>query len=214
MLLPVAAAGQTVAEPGSGVAFPVSLDVAGGGQHVLAGTGLRTRTLLKVKVYAYGLYLEPQAARATLADFAGRGVRALERDPRFYEAVLGMKMPMSLRLVMTRNVTGDDMADAFDGALRPRVRLAAGRGMPGGEAALAKFRGLFSIGRLTKGTPLDFTCTPEGRLHSTVAGERLEDIESRALCWALFDVYLGAEPISEDGKRTLIARVPALLEAS
>jgi hypothetical protein len=78
---------------------------------------------------------------------------------------------MSLRLVMTRNVGGEDMAEAFDGALRPRVRLVASR-EPGGEAALGTFRNLFSLDKLTKGTVLDFTCTPDGTLSSSVGGEQ------------------------------------------
>jgi hypothetical protein len=206
-----AGAQNTVNEPSSGVPFPVELATADGGRHALAGTGLRTRTVLNVKVYAFGLYVSPDAARSALASYAGRSAAELERDAGFYEALLRMSIPMSLRLVMTRNVTGEQMAEAFDGALRPRVQQAAGRGMPGGEQALERFRGFFSLERLTQGAELVFTCTPDGTLHSTVSGEHKPAIESRALCWALFDVYLGRSPISPSGKRSAVARFPALL---
>ncbi len=206
-----ALAQTTVNEPGSGVAFPVSLMVADGSTQVLTGTGLRTRTVLGVKVYAFGLYVDEAAARTALASFAGRPPAELERDATFYENVLRMSFPMSLRLVMTRNVTGEQMGEAFDGALRPRVVAAAARNMPGGEAALETFRGFFSLDRLTEGAELVFTCTPSGTLNSSVSGERKAAIESRALCWALFDVYLGRNPISAGGKRTVIARFPAIL---
>lgn len=211
MFVPAAAGAQTVTEPSSGVAFPVELEVPGGGRHVLTGTGLRTRTVLKVKVYAFGIYMDPAGARSQLAAFAGRDARSLAGDAKFYDAVLAMNVPLSLRLVMTRNVAGEDMAEAFDGALRPRVQHAAGRGLAGGEAALGTFRGLFSLDRLTKGAVLDFTCEPDGTLQTTVGGEQKPAIQSKALCWALFDVYLGPKPITADGKRSAIARVPGII---
>jgi len=211
LLLPAAAAAQTEREPSSGVEFPVTLTTAAGAQQLM-GTAIRTKTFLKVKVYAYGYYVDPTAARTALTRFAGQGSDALERDEAFYSALLQMTIPMSLRLVMTRNVSGDQMREAFDEVLRPRVVSVAAR-MPGGEAALDQFRGYFSLDRLHDGAVLDFTCTPDGVLHTAVGGETKPPITSRALCWALFDVYLGEHPIMSQGKRTVIAHFPALLSA-
>lgn len=205
------AAAQSVNEPSSGVAFPVSMAVADGSTQVLLGTGLRTRTMLNVKVYAFGLYVDQAAARTALTSFAGKTAEQLAADQTFYAALLRMGFPMTMRLVMTRNVSGEQMSEAFDGALRPRVVAAAGRNMPGGEEALATFRGYFSVDRLTEGAELVFTCTADGAFHSKVAGEQKAVINNRALCWALFDVYLGANPISSGGKRTVIARTPEAL---
>ncbi len=207
----VPAAAQSVNEPASGVAFPVSMTVADGSTQVLLGTGLRTRTMLNVKVYAFGLYVDEAGARAALASHVGRPAEQLAGDAQFYGALLRMGFPMSMRLVMTRNVRGEQMSEAFDGALRPRVIAAAGRGMPGGEEALNTFRGYFSLDRLTSGAELVFTCTSDGTFHSNVVGETKPPISSRALCWALFDVYLGSNPISAAGKRTVIARTPEVL---
>lgn len=202
-------AAQTVTEPSSGVSFPVALAVEGG-QHTLTGVGLRTRTMLAVKVYAFGVYVDAAGARGALASFAGRDARALSRDNAFYDAMLQMRFPMSLRLVMTRNVTGEQMGEAFDGALRPRVVAAAGRNMPGGEAALDRFRAFFSADRLTEGTVLTFTCN-NGTLASSIGTQAQPAISSPALCWALFDVYLGRSPISPSGKAGAVARIPDIL---
>ena len=206
-----AAAQSSVNEPASGVAFPVEHTGANGSPQVLAGTGLRTRTMLRVKIYAFGLYVDAAGARGGLSAFAGKTAAQLEGDNGFYDALLRMSFPMSLRLVMIRNITGEQMSDAFEEALRPRVVQAASRNMPGGEAALTTFRGFFSLDRLTEGVELIFTCTPDGTLHSSVAGDRKAPIASRALCWALFDVYLGRTPISPDGRKSAIARIPAII---
>ena len=207
-------AAQTVTEPSSGVPFPLKIAAPGGGDEVLMGTGIRTKTFLKVKVYAFGLYVDSAAAAGALASYAGKDAKALEKDNSFYQALLGMKFPMTLRLVMTRDVGGEDMAEAFDGALRPRViQAAAEKNMPGGEAALETFRGYFSVGEMTKDSELLFTCTPDGTLSSSVKGTAAAPIASAALCWALFDVYLGSKPISGDGKKSIVANFPALLAA-
>jgi len=204
---------NTVSEPSSGVLFPVELEVPGGTtSHVLTGTGIRVKTILKVKVYAFGLYVDPNGARSVLGTYSDRSARDLEGDQAFYRRILDQDFATTLRLVMTRDVGGDDMADAFDGALRPRVqRAASAMGMPGGEQALDRFRSYFSLGEMTKGAQIVFSCSPDGSLTTAVKGELQPVIKSEALCWALFDVYLGEDPISGDGKKQLVARFPQIL---
>ena len=89
--------------------------------HRLVGRGIRRRTIFRVKVYAFGLYVDPAGARAALAGFAGSPARSLQRDARFRRRLLNIDFGMTLRLVMTRRVRGSDVADAFDDALRPRM---------------------------------------------------------------------------------------------
>jgi len=202
----------TMLEPSSKVPFPVHMTVPGHDmQHMLTGTGIRTKTFLKVKVYAFGLYVDADAARPTLSEFAGQTGKDLEKNDGFYAKLLEMSFPMTLRLVMTRDVGGDDMADAFDGALRPRVqRAAAEMNMPGGEAALDEFRTFFNVEELTKESELLFTCA-DGVLTSAVRGEVKPEVTSPALCWALFDVYLGEDPISGGGKKNVVQGFPQIL---
>jgi hypothetical protein len=51
--------------------------------------------------------------------------------------------------MMTRDVGGKDVADSFDDALRPRVRReATGTEPQQAEAALARFRALYSADRV------------------------------------------------------------------
>ena len=201
---------QTVNEPSSGVPFPLRLTTPSGDE-ILMGTGLRTKTFLAVKVYAFGLYVDSAAARQELASFAGKDLKTLQKDQAFYDALIKLTFPMTLRLVMTRNVDGETMASAFEESLGPRVqRAAAEMNMPGGEQALQTFRGYFSVEQMTKDAELLFTCA-NGTLYSRVKGEERAAIDSPALCWALFDVYLGTKPISGDGKKKVVANFPALL---
>jgi len=211
LLLVAAAAlqGPAVTEPNTKVAFPVELQTPAGVQ-ALAGTGVRTRTMLKVKVYAFGLYVDP-GARTALSAWHGKTAADLARDKALYDELLKGSFPMTMRLVMTRNVGGEQMAEAFDGALAPRVAQAATRGMAGGAEALVRFRGFFTD-KLASGTELLFTWAPGDRLMASIGGRPVGEIENAALCWALFDVYLGSDPISPEGKKTVIARLPEVLQ--
>lgn len=204
--------GADVVEPNTNVSFATELQTAAGAQ-LLAGTGVRTRTVLKVKVYAFGLYVDGSGARAALAPWRGKSPADLAKDQALYGELLKGAFPMTLRLVMTRDVGGAQMAEAFDGALAPRVAQAAQRAMPDGAAALARFRGLFTT-ELKSGTELLFTWAPGDTLVVAIGGQQVGEIENRALSWALFDVYLGPRPISDDGKKTVIGRLPAILTAS
>ncbi|MBI1966598.1 MAG: chalcone isomerase family protein [Gemmatimonadetes bacterium] len=208
---PVSLQGAEVTEPNTKVTFPAELQSVAGTQ-ALTGTGVRTRTVLKVKVYAFGLYVEPAGARAALSAWRGKGAADLARDQTLYGELLKGGFPMTMRLVMTRNVGGEQMAEAFDGALAPRVAQAAERGMPGGAEALQRFRGFFTD-RLASGTELLFAWTPGNKLVVSIGGRQVGEIENAALCWALFDVYLGPTPISPDGKKTVVGRLPEILGA-
>jgi hypothetical protein len=166
-----------------------------------------------VKIYAFGLYVDPAGAREALRPFAGSAASRLERDERFFERLLDLDFAMTLRLVMTRDVDGNDVAEAFDEALRPRIaQVSKAGGDPAAEAALEIFRSYFNVDRVSTGTEIVFSCRDDGRLTSSVGGQERPPIDSMLLCRALFDVYLGENPISNTGKRSLVAGFPALLE--
>ena len=203
---------ETVIEPLSNTPFPMSLVPPGSStEQRLTGTGLREHVILffGVHVYAFGLYVDADGARAALAEFAGRSAAELAGDERFYRRLLDGEFAMSLRLVMVRSVSGVEVANAFDDALRPRVRATSAE--TGDLQALERFRDYFAAPEIETGTEIVFACTPSGRLSTTVAGHEQVSIDSQVLCRALFDVYIGGEPISVEGKKTVIAGFPEQL---
>ena len=207
-----AGAPESVREPVSGVTFPVALTPpAAATPHWLMGTGIRRRTIFRVKVYAFGLYVDADAARTALAEFAGATAEALGRDQHFTRRLLDLDFGMALRLVMARTVGGTDVAEAFDDALRPRMPR-AGAGADDAAEALARLRGHLDVEEVRRDAEIVFSCGPAGRLAMTVDGAERPPFESRALCRALFDVYLGEDPIERDGRRNLIAGFARLLQ--
>ncbi|MDQ3949044.1 MAG: chalcone isomerase family protein [Gemmatimonadota bacterium] len=209
LLLAVAVHGAEVVEPNTNIAFPTELQTPVGVQR-LTGTGVRVRTVFKVKVYAFGLYVDGDGARAALAPWRGKSAAELASDASLYDELLKGSFPMTMRLEMARDVGAHQMAEAFDGALAPRVAQAAQRGVPGGAEALGRFRALFTS-ELRSGSELLFTWAPGDKLLVSIGGRQVGEIENRALCWALFDVYLGPKPISPEGKTSVVARLPELI---
>ena len=80
--------------PAADVTFPPTLTPPGGGPvQQLTGTAVRVKTIFRIKVYAYGLYVDAAAARTALGAFAGRPVAELDRDPAFFQRLLDMRVP-------------------------------------------------------------------------------------------------------------------------
>lgn len=185
-----------VTESNTQVKFPVELS----GQ-ALTGTGVRTRTIAKVKVYAFGLYVDSAGARSALAAWRGKKASDLWKDQAFYDVITKGGFPMTLRLVMTRDVGGEQMGEALSDALGSR--------MTGNKEALDTFRGFFA-NDLKKGTEILFARNGNV-LKVTIGGQAAGEIDNAVLPWALFDVYLGKKPISGEGKETVVLRMPELL---
>ena len=205
ILLALVLRGADGVEPNTSVDFPTELQTPAGVQ-LLTGTGVRTRTVFKVKVYTFGLYVDAAGARTALGAWRGKSAADLASDASLYDELLKGSFPMTMRLQMARHVGAAQMAEAFDEALAPRVAQAAERDMPGGAEALSRFRALFT-NELRNGSELLFTWAPGSKLLVSIGGRQVGEIENRALCWALFDVYLGAKPISPEGKKSVVARL-------
>ena len=200
-------------EPHSGIRFPTLLTPpADTTPQSLAGAGVQQATLFRINVYAFGLYVDRDAARAALADYAGRPAPRLAEDEGFYRRLLELEFAMSLRLVLARDLSGADIVTAFDEALRPRLerrQRAAGTGMD--STPLQRIRGFFAVDRLGKGAVILFCYHPAEQLTVAVAGNVHDPVRSRPLCEVLFDLYLGTEALSEQGRRNVIASFPELL---
>ena len=180
----------------------------------LLGLGIREKTILAVNVYSYVLYVDRSFVADGLGAWKGKKRKVVERDDALFKKLLEQNATKELRLRFCRNVAADDVVEAFEKSITPRI-LARRKGDPGSDAEklkdVATFRGFFRLDKLKKGNELRFTWHPDGTLSTVVNGERKADLKAPDLCWALFDVYLGEKPISKSSKRKLVRRLPDLL---
>lgn len=184
-LFPLAAPGQDVTEPRSGTRFAATTD----GMSLL-GTGVRTRTMLKVKVYGVGLYVADEALRGPLASFKGRTT-----SPEFYNQLVWGDFKKQVTMKFVRDVTRDQIQGAFRESLASanRARL---------DAFLAYFNDTKS------GEDYVLRWVPGSGLETTVAGQAKPAIADKDFAAAVFGIWLGPKPIQDDIKRGLVSRAP------
>jgi len=182
--------------------------------HHLAGLGVRKKTIFRVKVYAFGFYLDSAAVGAKLKPLVGRKLKDMMKDRKLDAALLDDSFGKTIRLVMARDVDADDMAEAFEDSLKSRIKKYTAKmdekQKKAATDSLAKLRGYFKA-EAKEDQVLQFTWLPGGRLLTTIDGKTSPEIKNLALCHSLFHVYLGNDPISESGKEAILKGLPKAL---
>jgi hypothetical protein len=182
-----------------------------GHEHVLLGAGAEKKRFLflSFNVFSMGLYVKPDDARPKLEPWLEKSPGEVVDAAGVYRAIEDHDLEKSMRMVVARDVTGDDLRDGFRDALIPRLKS-----RPDAEAgleALARYMSFFENRKLPDGTVLFFTCHSGGTLETRIASEQQPSIESPALCWALVNTFLGKDPMNGDLKRALVRQLPRAL---
>jgi chalcone isomerase-like protein len=214
---PTPVAAPFVEEKATDAMFPKWIQYGKGeavSTHHLAGLGVRKKTIFRVKVYAFGFYLDSAAAAAKVKPLVGRKLKDMMKDRKLDAALLDDSFGKTIRLVMARDVDADDMAEAFEDSLKSRIKKYTAKmdekQKKAATDALTKFRGYFKT-EAKEDQILQFTWLPGGRLQTKIDGKVSPEIKNLALCHALFHVYLGNDPISESGKEKILKGLPTAL---
>ena len=181
----VPAVAQEIAEPKTGVKF-----AAKDGDGSLLGVGLRTKTMLKVKVYAIGLYAADTAIAGPLKGKAG----TLE----LYTQLVNSDFQKKVVMKFVRDVSASQIRDAFRESLKntgPRM-----------EEWLAYFNDIRS------GQEIVIAWVPSAGLETKVAGTDKPVINDKGLASSVFGIWLGDKPVQDDLKQALVSHAPELLK--
>ena len=186
---PSAARSADFVEPRTGVSCPEQRD----GMSLL-GAGVRTKTFLKVKVYAICLYVSDATLAGPLAQYRGRTT-----DPAFYRELATGDFPKQVVMTFVRDATADQVRDGFYEALPTIDR---------------KRLDLFSshFGAPHKGDAYVIRWAPGGSLEVTAVGQQKPAIADKAFATAVFQIWLGEKPLQPDIKRDLVARAGSVLK--
>jgi hypothetical protein len=182
----LALSAEQVADPSSGVEFDTEI-----GDLRLLGTGLRTKTFLKVKVYAIGLYVDPKPL-------------AVHKDEtnssEIYKALVWGDFRREIHMKFIRSsISAKKIRGAFEdslGAAAPALR--------------EKFLGYF--GDVKKGDEYVLRWVPGGTLETIVAGQTKPSIADKTFTAAVFAIWLGDKPVQDDIKRGLVSRASEVLK--
>ena len=181
--LALSARAEDVVEPRTGVRFPAKI-----GDMSLLGVGLRTKTILKVKVYAIALYVADAALAGPLK---GKSAPALA-----HELVWG-DFPKEIHLHLVRDVSASQMQEAIREALEHADK-----------ARVDTFVSYF--GDIKTGEEYVLRWAPGGILETIAKGTPRPPIADKNFAAAVFGIWLGDDPIQDDIKRDLMARATLL----
>lgn len=176
---------QKVTEPKTGVAFD-NTDKDG---WWLLGTGVRTRTMLNVKVYAIALYVDGPSYTRLVSSKGGN----VQPTPELYKELVWGDFGKRLELRFVRDLSAAQIQGAFREALPSASK-----------ARVDQFVGYF--GDLAKGQDAVLRWAPGGTLETTVAGAAKPAIADKDFAAAVFAIWLGEKPIQADIKSGLVAR--------
>ncbi|KAG8375769.1 hypothetical protein BUALT_Bualt10G0134700 [Buddleja alternifolia] len=208
-------------EPRTGIEFPTMLDNSISGEsnpsfapEVLVGTGSRTMTIIRIKslkVYAFGFYVHPFDVCEKLGQkYACVPEYELNKCQDFYRDLLREDISMTIRLVVSCNgIKINTVKDAFEKSLRARLT----RTNPDADfSCLQTFGSLFSQDiPLHVGTTITFRRTSDGHLITEVGGNTLGAVQSKDLCRAFFDMYIGEIPVCEQTKEDIGKNVASIM---
>jgi hypothetical protein len=179
---------QEITEPRSGAKFSAKAD-----DKSLLGAGLRTKTFLKVHVYALGLYVADSAISGPLATFKGK-----TDSPAFYRELVQGDFPKQVTMKFLRDLSASQIQEAMREAL-------AGAD----KARVDAFVGYFPA--LTSGQECVLKWAPGGALETVVAGQAKPPIADKAFTAAVYSIWLGEKPIQEDLKKAIVSRAGELI---
>jgi chalcone isomerase-like protein len=187
-LVALASPAPVVTEPKTGVGFPAKV-----GQMSLLGVGLRTKTLLKFKVYALGLYVSDSALAGPLAGYKGR----VGTSP-FYRDLIAGDFEKQFVLKLVRDLS----AEQIQGTFRSH--------MPGTDRRLLnQFVSYFGTTKAGQDCVLHWV--PAGGLETTVGGVAKPPIADKAFADAVFAIWLRDRPAEDPIRKQVVSRAKDLL---
>ncbi|KAI3466008.1 hypothetical protein Pfo_022671 [Paulownia fortunei] len=197
------------------VKFQTSLSLPGCSSSLsLLGTGYREKVfaIIGVKVYAAGLYMN-QSVFSKLDAWKGRSSAELQQDSSLFDAIFQAPLEKSLHIILVRDVDGKTFWDALDEAISPRITSPT----PVDESALSTFRSIFQGRPLKKGTSIFLTWLDTTKMLVCVSPDGVPSsvdatIQSRNVTSALFDVFLGSNPVSPSLKASASNGLAAALK--
>lgn len=191
-LLALALAGrlsaQDVTEPKSAAKFPAKVE-----DKSLLGVGLRTKSFLKVQVYALGLYVADSALSGALAVHKGK-----TDTPAFYHDLVAGDFPKQITMKFLRDLSSSQIQEAMREAL-------AGAD----KARVDTFVSYFPA--IQSGQECLLKWAPGGTLETVMAGQARPPIADKAFASAVFAIWLGERPIQDDLKKAVVSRAGELV---
>jgi hypothetical protein len=198
---------ETIAEPVSGVRCDAARSIDGR-QLFLVGTGLRRQQ--EGKLYAMALYVDEAEARrnfpALITRAGGKDHVRLHAADHAQAFVAWGQFTKVAVLKFARAVPAAEVRAGFKESLD---EILSDKSPDELRRAGEQFIGLFDRD-LTDGEEVVLKTTGEGKIEVEVGGERRSAPQSPKLARAIWNIWLGAHPVSKEMRASLVERIDLL----
>ncbi|CAO3568158.1 unnamed protein product [Mortierella alpina] len=211
---------NTVIDPDSKTAFPLTIPSEDGSPARLLGLGVRKITFLKVQVYVVGLY-----AKASDLDDHNSRFRALPEVQKFqrtdkassdtaFRAMVQNPIELILRIAPVKNTNGPHLRDGFTRSLTQAAKEQK-LSEPDNEEAMEgimEFKNMFPKGKINVGQALLFRKSPDGTMTVQLDDEVVGTVRNKWVIENFFLGYLqGENPMSGKARDSIAEGIQNLL---
>ncbi|KAF6264171.1 chalcone isomerase [Scenedesmus sp. NREL 46B-D3] len=154
------------------------------------------------------MYVDAHGAKKALHKYKGEDLDELMANQKLFDELVGnTHFERSLRLVISfGSLKRTQFINALEERLKPELAKAKEP-----DSTMKAFEGLFEGVNFKKGTEIAFATHHQGQLVTQIDGKQVGTIQSPALVKALFDVYVGPDPVSADAKNSIAKGLVALM---
>lgn len=202
--------GDKAVESKTGSSFPTILN----GTQSLVGIGLRKKSVFGLKnidVYAFGVYADDSAIKDLCYEkYGSLSVSELKENKAFHEDVMDNDISMTVRLqVVYGKLSIKTVRSSFEESIGSRLEKYGGAD---NKDVLQRFTSFLKDEiKLPRGSLIDLSREPGHILRTTINGEEVGKIQSKHLCRAILDLYIGEDPFDVQAKKDTELNLASLL---
>ncbi|KAK2973753.1 hypothetical protein RJ640_019755 [Escallonia rubra] len=200
-----------VTETKTGVSFsPVLRD-----SQRLLGIGLRKKAVLGLKnidVYAFGVYADDSDVKKFLSDkYGALSLSELKENKEVNEDLLESDICMTVRLqIVYGKLSIRSVRNAFEESVGKKLQKFEGSD---NKKVLQQFTSLFKDEyKIPRGSIIDLSRERGHVLRTTIDGNEVGNIQSKALCRSILELYIGDDPFDQKAKEDVELNLASLLK--
>ncbi|KAL5701874.1 hypothetical protein ACHQM5_027160 [Ranunculus cassubicifolius] len=180
----------------------------------LVGVGVRKKCLFGLKninVYAFGVYADDSDVKNTLYEKYGKlSVSELKENKAFHDDIMDKDLAMTVRLqIVYGRLTMGTVRKSFEESIGSRLQKFSGTD---NKELLQRFTSLLKDDiKLPRGSVIELSREHGHIFQLTIAGEQVGKIQSKLLCQAVLDLYIGEDPFDAKAKEDTELNLASLL---
>ncbi|GAB4829505.1 hypothetical protein Ancab_019178 [Ancistrocladus abbreviatus] len=195
----------------TGMPFPSVLN----NSQRLLGVGLRRKSIFGLKnidVYAFGVYAdEGDITKYLVEKYGNLSISALKDNKDLHEDLMESDVSMTIRLqIVYGKLSIRSVRGAFEESIGSRLQKFGG---PDNKELLQRFTTQFKDEyKIPRGSVIELSREHGHVLRTRIDEQEVGTIQSKVLCRAVLDLYLGEQPFDQQAKQDVGMKLASILD--